>query len=213
MTITIKRIISVLSGSFLDVETEIKSGPESDTKMFRLLAEQYTKLRPQKGEITQYQYEELEEASEVCDAYSRAANILSFGMNTARTLKQKLRRRGFSESAADEAVRMLCEKGYISENDDIRRATEHCINKGWGMRRILAYLKQKGYGSEALSIASDEMSEVDFPEVCADLIEKKYGSVPTEVPEKQKMVAFLVRYGFSMSEIREAVSKIRERSE
>lgn len=213
MTITIKRIISSPSGDLIEIETEIKSGSESETKKFGILAEQYAKLRPQKGEITQYQYEELEEASEVCDAYSRAANILSFGMNTARTLKQKLRRRGFSESASSVAVRMLCEKGYISENDDILRATEHCINKGWGMRRILAYLRQKGYGSEALSTALDEMSEVDFSEVCAGLIEKKYGLIPSDPREKQKMVAFLVRYGFSMREIKEAASKLRERQE
>lgn len=213
MTITITRIISTDQGNFIELEAELRSGAESERRAFKILPEQYSSLRPQKGEITEYQFERLEEAHLICTAYTRAANILSFGANTARTLKMKLRRRGFSDSIADAAVEMLISKGYITEDEDIKRDIERCLAKGWGSRRIIAYLHQKGYDDEALWNAENSLSEVDFVRACADIIDKKYGEIPVEPHERKKMFDALVRYGYLVGEITGAINILKsERS-
>lgn len=211
MTITITRIISIDQGNFIELETELRNGANAERRGFKILPEQYSALRPQKGEITEYQFERIEEAHLVCMAYTRAANILSFGANTARTLKMKLRRRGFGDDIADTAVQMLVSKGYITEDEDIKRDIDRSLAKGWGSRRIIAYLHQKGYDDEALWGIESELSNIDFAEKCADIIERKYGELPEEPHEKKKMFDALVRYGYLIGEITSAVNIVKNR--
>lgn len=210
MTLSIKKIAAAGNADTIHIDVEIASGEHSEQRSFRILASQYALLKPSKGEISTEFYEELEEASRVCEAYGRAMNILSFGQNTAHTLALKLRRRGFDAETAEKAVAMICEKGYLSEEDDLRRDIEHCIGKRWGSRRIIAHLRSRGYDDETLSLADDELEKVDFGEICLELLRNRIDEIQRDPRERQKLVAFLSRYGYSMSEIRYALSNFEE---
>ena len=210
MIISITHITSISVGEIFQIDAEIKDGENSETRSFQILASQYIKMRPAKGEITSFEFDALENASNVCKAYLRSVNILSFGANTAQTLAVKLRRRGFSQQVAEETVKMLLDKGYISEEADMQRDIEHCISKMWGSRRILAHLHQKGYDDDTLAFADEALADVDFDELCLDLLSSRVDAVPSDPHEKQKLVAFLSRYGYSMSEIRYAFGKLEE---
>ncbi len=210
MTISIKKMSAVGSGNTIRIDIAIESGEYSEQISFRILSSQYALLKLSKEEISRELYEELEESSRICDAYLKAMNILSFGSNTAHTLTLKLRRRGFDAEIAEKAVKMIRDKGYLSEEDDLRRDIEHCIGKRWGSRRILAHLRSRGYDDETLSLADDELERVDFGEICLELLENRIDEVPSDPRERQKVVAFLSRYGYTMSEIRYALSNFEE---
>ena len=196
------------SGNAISVETEIRQGDDAQKEAFNILASQYADMHLSVGEIAREQYDELYEASKVCLAYLRGMNILSFGANTEKTLVMKLRRRGVEEKYAREAVEMLKQNGYINEDDELRREVERCLRKLWGAKRILAHLHQRGYDEESVSEAEDELEAVDFGELCLSLAEKKFEKLPEEVKERQKMVAFFIRYGYSMTEIKYAMARL-----
>ena len=206
MTIQIKRLTAIGNGDVIGIDIEIEHDGNSQRTAFKILSSQYAKMKIAKGEISQSDFEEIEAASEICEAYLRAVNILSFGSNTAHTLILKLRRRGIDSDAAKEAVEMLRIKGYINEDGDLRREIERCLRKLWGSRRIMAHLHSKGYEDEALSAAEDELSEIDFGEICLELLESKCDEIPNDPKDRQKLIASLSRYGYSMSEIKYALS-------
>ena len=210
MTIQIKHFTAIGSGNIIQVDIEIEHEGNRQRTVFKILASQYSKMKLSKGEISQIDYEAIEYASEICEAYLKGLNILSFGANTARTLILKLMRRGISKEAATEAAEMLSHRGYINEDDDMRREIERCLRKRWGIRRIMAHLHQKGYDDEALSNADDELSEVDFGELCLELLETKCVEIPSDPGERQKLIASLSRYGYSMTEIKYALSNFNK---
>lgn len=188
------------------MDIEISNGINSERVALKLLAEQYARLRLAKGNISLADFELLEKEAKTCEAYSRALNILSFGPNTAKTLKNKLRTRGFDEKAADEAVALLCDKGYLNDNAELEREIEHCLRKLWGSRKISAHLIHRGFSDEATARAGGLLSEIDFSKNCLQLLRQKCASVPKEEKELRKTVASLVRYGYTMSEIKYALS-------
>ena len=70
----------------------------------------------------------------------------------------------------------------------------------------MAELSAKGYPREVIEAALDEIPEEDFLRALHVIIDKKYGEVPTDPQEKQKMVLSLLRMGYSGSEIKEAIA-------
>jgi len=52
---------------------------------------------------------------------------------------------------------------------------------------------------------SEYLDTVDFSEICAAVIKKKWGSFPSDRAEAQKAAAALTRLGFTSTDIREAI--------
>lgn len=207
MIIKIKGFTAITGGNVIEIAVEMVQGEYIEKRFLRVLASDFTAMRLSKGEISPEICDGLEKAEKRCKAYLRALNIVSFGANTARGLMIKLRRRGIGEEAATEAVNMLREKGYLREEEDLNREIERCIRKKWGSRRIIAHLHAKGYEDEVISLAQDIFSEVDFGELCLDLLGDKCDEIPKAPKERQKLIASLSRYGYSMSEIKYAFSE------
>ncbi len=205
MKISIIRFTSHRGGDVIGVDIEIADARNTESVTFKILALHYAAMRLQAGEISVYDYDMIEKASHVCEAYLTGLNILSFGSNTERTLVLKLRRRGIDSEIASEAAGMLRDRGYINEDEDMRREVERCIRKGWGSRRIIAFLHQKGYDDESIAAADDEFENVDFGKLCLKVLRKKCEVLPRDPGERRKLVASLSRYGYSMNEIRFAM--------
>ncbi len=207
MTIQIKAFTAVSSGNVIEIAVEMAQGAYSEKRVFKVLSSDFASMGLSKGEISPELCDELERAEKRCEAYLRALNIVSFGTNTARGLMIKLRRRGVDEEAAREAVNMLRERGYLNEEEDLLREIERCIRKKWGSRRIMAHLHAKGYEDEVISLAEDAFSRVDFGELCLELLGDKCDEIPRDPKERQKLIASLSRYGYSMSEIKYAFAE------
>ena len=143
--------------------------------------------------ITRLEYEELgaPEANSILDtkmleevrnlatlrrAYLSAIHILEYGDNNRRTLVQKLQKRGFSHSVAEEISCRMVDLGYINEERFALRQVALCAKKGWSRKRTFAHLLSHGFPStiarEAIDMA-EEAGDADFSENRRRFIEKK----------------------------------------
>lgn len=133
---------------------------------------------------------EIERTVTLVKAKNKAYNYLSYGDMSAKRLKEKLLRAGFSEDVCDMCVGSMREKGYI---DDARYAAalarNMAQNKLYGPRRIVSELCVKGVERELAENAASEL-ETDFEQNIRRLISGKFNR------ERNKQIAALLRYGY-----------------
>lgn len=207
--------VSVLSISArgedeIAVTFEISQEEMSDRESFLLSAKAYADLGISLGECDTECYDRVAEAAEIYRAVKKGLSLLSFSRCSKKALVRKLISKGFSRERATRAADELLQEGYIDEYADALREAELGVSKLWGENRIRASLYEKGYPEEAISAAmySLEDNGVDFSEICAQRLERTTVAIPDDPKEKQKLVASLMRYGFSTSQIRDAFREI-----
>ena len=208
LTVTVRSLHAQNDGAEVALRILLESGEHREEKRLLLTMEQYCDIRPQKGVISEEMYDRLEAASVLCQAIRSGENLLSYGANSAQMLTQKLMRRGFGRDVSIKAAKKLQDMGLINEQSDLRRELEKCLRKLWGAKRIQAHMWSKGFAAEAMAELPELLSEVEFSQNCAALICKHYGTLPTDPNEKKRVFASLGRYGYSISEIREAFALI-----
>ena len=93
------------------------------------------------------------------------------------------------------------------------RVAQSCRRKHWGLRRILSHLFQKGYSESVIREVQAELEGEDFAADCAALIRSKFYEVPSGREERQKMTAALMRYGYSLGEVRRAIDLVTQEGE
>ncbi len=177
----------------------------SETRRYTVQTELLNGLDIHRGVISREKLEELEHISRLSAAYARALTILAYGANSAHALTLKLRQRGFDATIAQAAIALLRDRGYLREQKDALREAERCLAKGWGQKRIELYLRQRGYSSQDAACAMEELGEVDEVARCTQMAVRKSPIPPTDAKEKQKLIAYLIRQGYSMSVIRSAL--------
>ena len=143
---------------------------------------------------------ELLHASEYRLACRHAIRILEYGDNNARTLRDKLIRKGVSREIAAEAVEKMVSLGYIREGEQARRlAVGYARRNLWGEKKIVSALIAKGYSrpdADAAVRDAVDGGEIDFGEIKKTLIKRcRSRGLPDE-----KIRATLWRYGFGGEE-------------
>lgn len=212
MKIEIVGCLLVSGGKEVELAVQTSEVYKMNTYRFTLAREAWERFGLSEGEIDRDTLKALAYEDEKYRATKKAFDILAYGRNSARTLALKLRHRNFAPKICDEVVELLVSTGYIREDEDVVREAELCVGKYWGMRRILMHLHQKGYDSAAINTAKEYLAEVDFADLCAQLIRKEYGTLPKDETERNRVIAAVVRYGYSMTEIKNA-AKLIERVE
>lgn len=183
---------------------DLKRGGEGKAESFYILTAHQRKYEFAKGEYPDEAYELLCRLDGVCKGVRCGRRILGYGANSASALRMKLIGKGISPEYADEAVEILADEIGLDESRDAMRLCELQISKNIGARRILAYLRGRGYHEEALAEVRLRLAEVDFVPVCKRAIEKKYGSTPSDPVLKKKCIDYLLRQGFSYSDVKRA---------
>ena len=149
----------------------------------------------------------MERGAALSRAIARMKGILSYSGVSRRTLVQKLKGYDFSEEICECAADYAVEHGMVRENVQVEHAVETYLRrKYWGRRRIAAELSAKGYPREVIDEAIAAIPEEDFLHALRLIIEKKYGEVPSDPQEKQKMILSLLRLGYVGSEIKDAIA-------
>ena len=112
---------------------------------------------------------------------------------------------------AEEAAEELVAMGLIVPDSDASALARRCVAKLWGRNRIAAELYEKGYSSNAVDAAMAylEDSQIDFVGNCRALIGKRYDTLPSDITERKRLYAALCRYGYSSSEIKQAMESMR----
>lgn len=202
-------ITSITAGSDEDVcvSFELVEGENRSRSRFFLPLSVFARLSLTVGASSQSVYETVELESKIFHAYKKALYLLSFGMQSKKTLQKKLVIRGCEAEIARVAIDRLVESRLLIEEDSAVREAEKCAEKLWGENRIRAHLISKGYGESEIKKAFFALEDngVDFSLNCSKLIKKKYLPLPKDKKEMQKIIVALMRYGYSMSQIKAAL--------
>ena len=183
---------------------DVKREDAGKAECFYVLAAHQREYEFAKGEYPDGAYDVLRRLDAVCHGVKSGRRILGYGANSRSALRMKLIGKGIAPEYADEAVEILISESGLSESGDAQRLCELQIAKNIGARRILSYLRGRGYGDEALGEVKEYLSEIDFVPICRRAIDKKYGGIPTDLDIRKKCIDYLLRQGFSYNEIKKA---------
>ena len=163
------------------------------------------------GAITEEDYLRMERSAALSRAIARMKGILSYSGVSRRTLIHKLKGYDFSEEICEYAADYAVEHGMVKEDVQVEHAIDTYLRrKYWGRRRIVAELSAKGYPREVIENALAEIPEEEFMHALHDILVKKYGEIPADPQEKQKMILSLLRMGYSGNEIKDALASFAD---
>ena len=185
-----------------------------DTRFEMLVSEeQYERFDIDEGDVIDDEYFlKIREEMLFDNARRHAFAILSSGENNKRSLVSKLHRKGFSYDLCDKIALYMENRGYIDEKKQIGLLCDTFLRKKFGKIKIINELVTRGYKREEVSeFAKTELENVDFAGNCAYIIEHKYVPFPSDKEELRKMMGALMRYGYTVSDIKEAIHRINER--
>lgn len=209
MLIDVVSIYALNAGSEICVSFEVTSdsGDNSCRESFIISAKQYLTMSPTKGRCAEEQYDEIAYASEIWGAVKKGTALLGYGACSQKAMRIKLVSKGFSKSVTEEAVAELTALGLMRPAEDASREAQKLVAKLWGKKRIVSELYEKGYDAEAVAAALNTLEDmgIDYAENCRNLIIKRYGDVPEDMAQRRKLYAALQRYGYTLSDIREAI--------
>ena len=203
--------LSARGESGIAVTLEIFSEGHSQKETFLLDGRSVADLGLKVGECSRETFDEIEHASSVCAAKKKALFLLGYGASSPKNLARKLVMKGISKEIATDAVKELLADGFLDPREDARREAEKCVSKHLGSKRIMATLYEKGYTERDIKYALDSLGAdgVDYAEICIERIKRSYAVIPDTPDEKRKLVSKLERYGFTLTEIKEAFNKIK----
>lgn len=185
------------------------SSGNSERRKLLLFTEKYLELGLHRGsEIDEETFERLEELSKTWRAIRKGSDLLAYSASSRARLAQRLRSKGFDKQSAESASLRLAEMGLINEELDVERAVQSCLKKLWGKKRIYRELCAKGYEREIISHELENVDEDKLVENCVALLKKKHKTFPDDPEVQKKIIASLVRYGYSFSEIKKALAII-----
>lgn len=165
-----------------------------------------------KGELSRYHleegavlppevYEELVNRVLKKRATLRAMHILERTDKTEAQLRRKLEESEYPKEAVESAIAYVTSYGYLND----RRYAEHYIEwkkQGKGKARLKMELVQKGISRE---IIEEVLESTDFGEtremIRQIILKKRKTDIPMNEKEKQRLYGFLMRKGFSSSDI------------
>ena len=135
-------------------------------------------------------------------------NLLQKKDYTERQLRDKLKEGLYPQGIIDEAISYVKSYRYL---DDDRYARDYITYhmESRSRARIMQDLMGKGISKDIISAALEDIfgedSEAELEQIRALLIKKHYDAENCEYNEKQKIMAYLMRKGYSSSDIRKAM--------
>ncbi len=153
--------------------------------------------------LTAEKLEQLREADELRRAKEYATLLLSYRSRTLSELRQRLARKGFSETTIAAVMKRLAELKLV---DDARFAQDYAEARirtaGRSRRLVQAELNKLGVGraeiEEALAAAPDESVAA---RALLEKVKKRYAGLEEKV-RRQRLFSLLARRGFSYDTIR-----------
>ena len=141
-------------------------------------------------------------------AFNSAMFSLDMRDQSEREIRQKLSRK-YDENSVDMAVEKLLDLGLVNDRRYAELLTRELFErKRYGKNRVRSELYRKGIASDIINEVLEEYeneNEPDNVQTIVDIIEKKYYNKLIDEKSRQKVVAALVRLGYSFSDIRQAM--------
>jgi regulatory protein len=134
-------------------------------------------------------------------AYDKALGLLARREHSRRELQQKLGRGGFSRDETATAVERLGDQGYQDDSRFAESLLRSRVGQGYGPARIRAELRSQGI-PDATVRSLIESADVDWDDLAASQLRRRYGSPSADPAERQKRAQFLLRRGFAAATVR-----------
>lgn len=151
------------------------------------------------------------DARELDDALGRCYRHLGDREHSVAELRRRLERAGLAAEVIAQALAIVTEQGYVSDERYARQLAEDRRNiDGWGAERIRARLEAAGIDRELIDdtlAACDHASELS---AAAAQLRRRCAQPLTNDRERQRAFGMLIRLGFD-SEV--AYDAIRAQSE
>ena len=209
-TYSIKSVSESPAG--ISVSILIGTADNYETTEYLISREFWQWGRLQNGsDITEEEFLGMDRSAALSRAIARMKGILSYSGVSRRMLIQKLKGYDFSEEICTTAADYAVEHGMVQEDVQVEHAVDTYLRrKYWGRRRIAAELSAKGYPREVIESALADIPEEDFMHALHVILERKYGEIPADPQEKQKMILSLLRMGYSGNEIKDALASFTD---
>ena len=181
---------------------------------------QVTELGIKTGkEYTEEELVELETESQFGKLYARALEYTMMRPHSAKEVRDYLWRKtrttrvrvpetneirekpGASQAIADRVYERLVEKGYLNDENFARYWVENRqATKGISQRKLIAELRSKGVDQSVIEQVMQNSPREEKSEIRKVLAKKR-----NKYDDEQKLIAYLMRQGFSYDTIREAL--------
>ncbi len=152
--------------------------------------------------------EEIRQEAEYTDAKQYAFRLLARKSYSIYLMMKKLREREYSSDASEKVIALLCELGYLNDEDYARSFIHDAVTlRKKGKRLVLQELSLKGISKE---LGERLWEEQEIPEdLLTGLIEKKLNN-PSDPKCVKRTFDYCVRRGYSYSEVAQAMREYTE---
>ncbi len=178
--------------------------PDGEVKRHRMTVKLWESFHLTRGDVLSCdEYMKVADISERCEAVTRGMKLLAQSSYSCKKLTEKLRRAGFSSSAAEDAVAIALRRGLIDEASQARDyALKYVEIKHRGRGRVISSLISHGYSPDTARRAADGVPREVYAEALeAQLAKHCPGELPEDRRERDKLCAALVRQGFGVGEV------------
>lgn len=158
-------------------------------------------------DLTDAEWESLVAKINYRKAFNKCADLLSRRDHSVKELRDKLIRTA-DEASADKAIERFSELGYLDDEKFARNLAEHLYkNKNYSDNHVKQELYKRGINRDIVAEIVGN-SEFDAVETIISLLEKKYYNKLNAENGREKVVAALMRKGFSYGDIKSALYRI-----
>ncbi len=144
-------------------------------------------------------------------AKSYAFLLLKFRLRSEKEIYARLKKKKFAEGVIKEAVLFLKAKGFIDDELFAKAWIESRLKKPLGLRRIRRELNLKGIDKEIIesriSAVKDSYAEEN---IVTQVAQERFNRLKGLDPDKSKrrVYAYLLRRGFSLEAVIDAISHL-----
>lgn len=157
-------------------------------------------------ELTDEQIEQLENASLICAVELKAVEYLARAEQSRFGLRRKLIQKKYDSDFIEKALDFLEDANYLSDERYAKAwLNSRRINHSEGKQKLFSELLARGISRDvSLRALEDFFAENDEDEICV----KAYKKAVRNGKTGEKLIAALVKSGFSLKQIRIAEEKI-----
>ena len=158
-------------------------------------------------EITEEEWDELVDKIGYRKAFNKCADLLSRRDHSVKELRDKLLRT-VDEACADKAIDKYIEMGYLDDEKFAKALAEHLYTvKNYSDSHVKQELFKRGISRDIVNEIVDS-SENDPVQSVTTIINKKYLNKLNIEGGREKVIAAMMRKGFSYSDIKSALDEI-----
>lgn len=157
--------------------------------------------------VTQAKLDIIKNNSDQRKVYDRALFYLQYGPRTISQMQTYLEKKGYNQNHINSVIDRLKKENYLNDNDFAQSwiRTRQSL-KPRSKKMLKLELIKKGLDKKIIENALSSNDEIDEKETIKKLVDKKMKQI--KYKDKQKLISFLARQGFSYADIKEVLEEI-----